>query len=134
MLTGLEDNILSFECILVTVSDVTFSKKITLKLFFFLHCLALVLSFVMATKMIKMDWHKAGFPVSFRVMFSALSTLIGSVLHFENSYKRAENIRKHNSLSFFFFNEIVSASLNFASDLYEVSELCGWKKADTKER
>lgn len=46
----LEDNILSFERILVIVTDVTFSKKIMLKLFFFLHCLALVLSFVMATK------------------------------------------------------------------------------------
>jgi len=75
-------------------------------------------------EMIKMDWHKVGFPVSFRVMFSALSTLIGSVLHFENSNKRAENRRKHNSLIFLVFNEIVSASLNFASDLYEVSELC----------
>lgn len=50
MLTVLEDNILSFEWILVIVTDVTFSKKIMLKLFFFLHCLALVLSFVMATK------------------------------------------------------------------------------------
>ena len=50
MLTGLEDNILSFEWILVIVTDVTFSKKIMLKLFFFLYCLALVLSFVMATK------------------------------------------------------------------------------------
>lgn len=50
--------------------------------------------------MIKMDWHKVGFRVSFRdrfrVMFSALSTLIGSVLHFENSNKRVKNIRKHN--------------------------------------
>lgn len=54
--------------------------------------------------------------------FSAFSTLIGSVLHFENSNKRAKNTRKHNPF-FFFFNEIVSVSLNFASDLYEVSEL-----------
>lgn len=78
-----------------------------------------------------MDWHKVEFPVSFRVMFSALSTLVGSVLHFENSNKRAENIRKHNSI-FLFSNEIVSASLNSVSDLYEVSELCHWKKADPK--
>lgn len=49
-----------------------------------------------------MDWHKVGFPVSFRVMFSVLSTLIGSVLHFENSTKRAENIRKHYSPFSFF--------------------------------
>lgn len=50
-----------------------------------------------------MDWHKVRFPGSFRVMFSALSALIGSVLHFENSNKRAENIRKYNLLIFFFF-------------------------------
>lgn len=80
-----------------------------------------------------MDWHKVRFPVSFRVMFSALSTLIGSVLHFENSNKRAENIRKHNPLIFLFLNEIVSVSLNLASDLHEVSELCIWKKADTRK-
>lgn len=53
-----------------------------------------------------MDWHKVGFPVSFRVMFSVLSTLIGSVLHFENSTKRAENIRKHNSPFFFFLMKL----------------------------
>lgn len=76
-----------------------------------------------------MDWRtKLGFPVSFRVMFSALSTLVGSVLHFENSNKRAENIRKHNSISFF----LMKLSVNSASDLYEVSELCCWKKADPK--
>lgn len=50
MLTGLEDNILSFEWILVIVTNVTFRKKKKLKLFFFLYCLALVLGFVMATK------------------------------------------------------------------------------------
>lgn len=52
MLTGLEDNILSFEWILVIVTNVTFrkKKKKKLKLFFFLYCLALVLGFVMATK------------------------------------------------------------------------------------
>lgn len=49
-----------------------------------------------------MDWHKVEFPVSFRVMFSALSTLVGSVLHFESSNKRVENIRKHNSFFFSF--------------------------------
>lgn len=53
-----------------------------------------------------MDWLKVGFPVSFRVMFSALSTLVGSVLHFENSNKRAENIRKHNSIFFFFLMKL----------------------------
>lgn len=87
--------------------------------------------------MIKMDWHNVGVPVSFRVMFSALSTSIESVLHFEKSNKRGENIRKHNFLIFsplFFFNEIVSASLNFASDLYEVSELHSWKTVDRKKR
>lgn len=46
----LEDNILSFDWILVIVADVSFRKKNMLKLFFLLHCLALVLSFVMATK------------------------------------------------------------------------------------
>lgn len=50
MLTGLEDNILSFEWVLVIVTDCYFQKKNMLKLFFFLYCLALVLSFVMATK------------------------------------------------------------------------------------
>lgn len=49
MLTGLEDNILSFEWILVIVTDVTSEKK-KLKLLFSLCCLALVLSFVMDTK------------------------------------------------------------------------------------
>lgn len=50
-----------------------------------------------------MDWHKVRFPASFRVMFSAPSALIGSVLLFENSNKRAENMRKHNPLIFFLF-------------------------------
>lgn len=103
MLTGLEDNILSFEWILVIVTDVTFSKKIMLELFFFSLLFSSCSQLCYGHKeMIKMDWHKVGFPVSFRVMFSARSTLIGSVLHFENSNKRAENIRKHNSLFFFF--------------------------------
>lgn len=104
MLTVLEDNILSFEWILVIVTDVTFSKKITLKLFFFSPLFSSCSRFCYGHKeRIKMDWHKVWFPVSFRVMFSALSALVGSVLHFENSNKRAENIRKHNSISFFYF-------------------------------
>lgn len=134
MLTGLEDNILSFEWILAIVTNVTFrgkKKKVEIILFslLFSSCSRLPYGH---KEMIEMDWHKVGFPVSFRVMFSALSTLIGSVLRFENSSKRAENIRKHNSL-YFLLNEIVSASLNFAADLYEVSELCSWKTVDTKE-
>lgn len=50
MLTGLEDNILSSEWVLVIATDCYFQKKNMLKLFFSLYCLALVLSFVMATK------------------------------------------------------------------------------------
>lgn len=34
-----------------------------------------------------------------------------------------EQRTQENTIPFFFFNEIVSVSLNFASDLYEVSEL-----------
>lgn len=103
MLTVLEDNILSFEWILVIFADVTFSKKnyveIILSSPLFGSCSQLCYGH---KERIKMDWHKVEFPVSFRVMFSALSTLVGSVLHFENSNKRAENIRKHNSIFFFF--------------------------------
>lgn len=104
MLTGLEDNILSFEWILVIATNVTFSKKNYVEIILFSLLFSSCSQLCYGHKeMIKMDWHKVGFPVSFRVMFSALSTLIGTVLHFENSNKRAENIRKHNSLLFSFF-------------------------------
>lgn len=104
MLTGLEDNILPFEWIFVIVTSVTFSKKIVEIILFFFLCFSSSCSRLCYghKEMIKMDWHKVGFPVSFRVMFSVLSTLIGSVLHFENSTKRAENIRKRYSPFSFF--------------------------------
>lgn len=68
MLTGLEDNILSFEWILVIVTNVTFRKKkkkveIILFSLLFSSCSWLCYGH---KEMIKMDWHKVRFPVSFR--------------------------------------------------------------------
>lgn len=101
MLTGLEDNILSSEWVLVIATDCYFQKKKNVEIILFSLLFSSCSQLCYGHKeMIKMDWHKVGLRVSFRdrfrVMFSALSTLIGSVLHFENSNKRVKNIRKHN--------------------------------------
>lgn len=50
MVTVLEDKILSLNGFLLFLLMLLSAKKIMLKLFFLLHCLALVLSFVMDTK------------------------------------------------------------------------------------
>lgn len=64
MLTVLEDNILSFEWILVIVTDVTFREKIMLKLFFFSPLFSSCSQLYYGHKeRIKTDWHKVGFPV-----------------------------------------------------------------------
>lgn len=107
VLTVLEDKILSLNGFLLFLLMLLSAKKnyveIILSSPLFGSCSQLCYGH---KERIKMDWHKVEFPVSFRVMFSALSTLVGSVLHFENSNKRAENIRKHNSLFFSFLMKL----------------------------
>lgn len=80
MLTGLEDNILSFQWVLVIVTNVAFRKEERLKLFFFSLLFSSCSQLCYGHKeMIKMDWHKVGFPVSFRDRFRVV---FFSPLHF----------------------------------------------------